>query len=476
MTFLGVDLGTGSAKAVLLDESGVRVGRASVPYANSLTEVGEADPSAWWAAVVTACRQAVAPSARMQVRAIGLAGQMHGVVLCRENGAPVRPAVTWADRRAQAETRRFAGLPRPMLEALGNPLAPGMAGPILLWLGSHDPTGLAAARWALQPKDWLRLRLTGEVATDPSDASATLLFDIHRGSWCSDLLEELSIPRSLLAPLLPSASVAGELQPDAAEALGLPPGTPVAVGAADTAAALLASGIGRGQLLLNVGSGGQAIEPTAGAVVHPSRLTHAYRAAGERDWYAMAAIQNVGIALEWVIRMMQSSWQEIYEVALPQTDPGADGLVFLPYLVGERGARSQMAGSWIGLGLQHDRRHVLRAALEGVGYALRGTLSLLEELPARFEEVCLAGGSARWTPWASLLTDVLGRPLEALGQRSDSGVGAAMLAALATGAALSAGETPVRRYEPSAASDVYRIGYEQFIELEARLKPVGPNR
>jgi xylulokinase len=465
VTYLGLDLGTGSVKAMVVDEAGAVLESTIAPYSHELEAPGEADPEGWWAAAVRACRTAVVPELAGSIRGIGVSGQMHGVVMTRSNGSAVRPAITWADQRPVREAAAFNRLPAEMLKRLGNPPAPGMAGPILLWLRDHDPVCLAEADWALQPKDWLRLRLTHSALADPSDASATLLYDIPRDDWAFDLAEELGLPASLLAPLAESDSIAGELSSEAADALGLAAGTPVAVGAADTASALYAAGLASGEVLLNVGSGGQVVEPTSAPALHPRRLTHAFRGAGKDRWYAMAAVLNAGVALEWAIRILQSSWTEVYDVALPQTDPGANGLFFLPYLVGERGDRSLFTGSWVGLRAEHDRRHLLRAALEGVAFSLRSAVELLEDTPGRYKTVCLAGGSTRWPAWRSLLADVLGRRIDVIGTRAASAAGAARLAAQALGETLPPMEGTSPTVRPTPLRDFYDERYPRFVQL-----------
>jgi xylulokinase len=465
VSYLGIDLGTSSAKAVLIDEDGhVRASESSRYRGHDGDSPGEADTTAWWDGVIRCVRAVIDTASADDVRGIGVAGQMHGLVLCDETGRPVRHAITWSDNRASAQLQRFRDLPIDRLASLGNPLAAGMAGPILLWLAEHEPARLGTARWALQPKDWLRLRLTGRVAGDPSDASATLLFDLYENEWAFDVIETLGLRTELFAKLAPSASLAGELCSAASDALGVAAGTPVAIGAADTAAALLAADVADGEALLNIGSGGQIVEPTALPAVHPLRLTNAYRDAELHGWYAMAAIQNVGIALEWTLRLLRSDWEEIYDVALPQTPPGADDLFFIPYIVGERGSRASLTGAWLGLRASHDRRHLLRAAVEGVSYSLRDGLERLEESPGRFQALWLSGGSTRWPAWQQLLADVLGRPLGVTD--ADSPRGAALLAAIAIGDLPARQPRTTLTIEPSAgARDHYEARYQRFLEL-----------
>src|SRR5215218_171242 len=439
---LGLDLGTSSIKALLLAEDGAVLGEGSASYAVSAPHPGwaESSPEEWWEAVVEATTSAVGRRGT-DVTALGLSGQMHGVVLTDDGGLPLRPAVLWADARSGGELGAYRVLGGDLGRSLANPPAVGMAGPSLLWLRDQEPDAYTSARWALQPKDWLRMRLTREAATDPSDASATLLYDLIDDDWSYAAAGELGIRADLLAPLVPSACVAGTLEGGAAGELGLREGLPVAAGAADTAAAMLGTGLSRpGPVQLTVGTGGQVVTPKRVPEPDPHGCTHLYRAALPGLWYSMAAIQNAGLALEWVRKVLGVSWKDVYEEAFA-VPPGSGGVTFLPYLSGERTPRFDPGarGAWTGLGLDHTRGHLLRAALEGVAFALREALEALEDLGTIAPELRLAGGGTggdSGEPWRQLLADVLGRPLWRLPDEISSVAsarGAAFLAGLASG-------------------------------------------
>ena len=239
MAILGIDLGTSSVKVIVLDTRGRTLSVSKANYTVMTPQPGwsESDPNEWWTATISAVRTAMAQAPLTEITAIGLSGQMHGVVLINEAGQPVRAAMLWSDTRAQAALDCYRMLPTSLLERLANPLVSGMAGPMLCWLAEHEAFSYQQARWVLQPKDWLRLRLTDEVATDPSDASGTLLYDLIADSWDDDVIAALNLKRCLFPPILPCGAIAGRLSARAADALGLPVGLPVATGAADTAAA-----------------------------------------------------------------------------------------------------------------------------------------------------------------------------------------------------------------------------------------------
>lgn len=427
---LGIDLGTSSVKASLVDRNG-RLGpvvRREYAVACPAPGAAETDPEAWWDAMVGAVRELLGGAEPPPVASIGLSGQMHGLVLSDADGGAVRPAVLWADSRSGEVLHRYAALPADARRRLDNPVVAGMAGPSLLWLQRHEPQAVAATRWALQPKDWLRARLTGVVATEPTDASATLLWDTTTDGWDLAVVEALGIPAALLPPVSETLTTAGGLTSAAGNALGLPSGTPVGHGAGDCAAALAGTGLGSvGTVQLTLGTGGQVIRLLAdGEQTDPA--IHRYRAAPRGCWYAMAATLNVGLALQWVARVLGVSWAELYAAA--EHPAREDGPFFLPHLSGERTPylSSRMRGSWTDLDLRCDRDTLLRSALEGVAFCVRDAT---EHLGGDDGVVRLAGGGSTVPAWQQLVCDVLGRPLAPVEATDASVRGAALLGAAA---------------------------------------------
>lgn len=439
-TLLGIDLGTSSVKAVVLDLDGEVLSTASSAYPVDHPRPGwaETDPSAWWSAVVLAVREAVT-TAEATPAAIGLSGQMHGLVATGRDLAPVRPAMLWSDSRASAQLAAYTSLPEHVRSRLGNPLFPGMAGPLLVWLAAHEPEVYAATTWALQPKDWLRARLTGRVQAEPSDASATLLYDVLDDSWDVEVTTALGLDPGKLAPLLRSSgSLAGELVPDIARELGLHPGIPVAAGGADTAVAALGSGLVEpGTAQLTIGTGAQIVipvqRPTAGRLGGNAPVTHLYRAATDEGWYSMAAVLNGGLALDWVRRTLGASWGELYAAAALECR--SDDPLFLPHLSGERTPHLDptLRGAWVGLAADHDRPQLLRAALEGVALAIRNAVDALRGPGRPVDDLRLAGGGTVDPAWRQLLADVLQARLRIVDVAAASGRGAALLGARAAG-------------------------------------------
>jgi xylulokinase len=435
---LGLDLGTSSAKAVVTDTGGRVLAQASAGYPVTSATAGyaESEPAHWWDAVITCAREAVRAAVQAggtRPVAIGLSGQMHGLVLASADGRALRAALLWADSRATGELARYRRLSPAALSRLANPLAPGMAGPMLAWIAEHEPGTYQDARWALSPKDWLRARLTGEIHAEPSDASATLLYDVIGDRWDTEVVSALGLDASLLAPVLPCAAApAGQLTAQAAAELELTAGITVAAGAGDTAAATLGSGIGPGDVQLTVGTGAQVIRPVATPDARAEAGVNLYRSAAPHGWYQMGATLSAGLSLNWVREVMNASWDELYASA---DRPGqAHDPIFAPHLSGERTPYCDPAlrGSWTALSLADDRTSLLRCALEGTAFAIRDALDALlgEYRPARLR---LAGGGTLSAGWRQLLADVLGLPLWAVDAPAASGRGAALLGAAAAG-------------------------------------------
>ena len=479
---LGLDLGTSQVKALLCAADGTTLGRGTAGYQVATPRPGwaEANPEHWWQAACIAVRAAVGP-ASAEVAGLAVAGQMHGVLLCTERAVALRPAITWLDRRAEAEAEDYQRLPEDLLARLGNAPSAGMAGPILLWLSRHEPDVYWQARWMLQPKDWLRSRLTGpgvQAATDPTDASGTLLFDLARNEWAADVARALGLRIDLLPAIRPPAEIAGPLLPAAAEHLGLPPGLPVATGAADTAASLLAAHLPPGWALLTLGTGGQLIVPLTPTPDIPfsdnpergsaavSGTTNLFRSV-DGGIYRLAGAQNVGVTLDWVRRTLGASWDELYATAARPWR--ADTPVFLPYLAGERWDHRDTGGAWTGLTLAHQREDLMRAALEGVAFLLRGKLDDLRAhdtpSPAAIQ---LAGGGSQPPAWRQLLADALGVPLYPIGDGWLTARGAALIAAAATGLVPDASTTARSDQNPEAimpTSQLAESAYRRFLSV-----------
>lgn len=437
--FLGVDLGTSGLKLTLVDEDGSVVAEAEARYAVRSDEAGyaETDPTDWATALERALADLTPHARDFAIGAVGFTGQMHGLVLTDARGEPLRPAVLWPDQRAATALDRWRTLPDGVTSRLGNPLVAGMAGPMLTWLAEHEPASVAAAATVRSPKDWLRSRLTSDTVTERSDASATLLWDVVADDWSPEALAVASVDSAMLAEVRDCDAVVGNTRLPIGSNAGLE--VPVVTGGADTACAL--SGLrarygGEGwadTMVINLGTGIQVVRPQekGQARLHP--VTHQY-ADTDGAWYEMLAVQNGGLALGWVQRVLRLSWDDFVEAARAAA-PGAQGVRFLPFLTGERGgvAGPGSTGGWSGLTASAGVPELARSAFEGLAFTIRRAVELLSPLPAR---LLLTGGGAREEWVRQLVTDVLARPVEHVRLRSASAVGAALLAARSQGVQL----------------------------------------
>jgi xylulokinase len=430
--YLGADIGTSGLKLVALSDDGAVLAEAEAGYEPDRPHPGEAqtDVGTWVRALETAAGELAPRLAGARPRGLGLSGQMHGAVLVDAAGRPLTPALLWPDERAAAELARWRALPAADRAALANPLVAGMTGPLAAWLVRHEPAAVEAAAAVLLPKDAVRAALVPDAepaVTDRSDASATLLWDVPGERWSPAAAAAAGLPARLLPAVRPAAEVVGTARP---AGLGE---VPVVVGGADTALALLAVGGTAPQL--NLGTGAQLLAPGWVPAPADDPPVHGYATAGAGPgdgWYRMAALRNAGSAWAWVCRVLGLGWPELFAAA-GATPAGAGGVVFRPFLAGERGGVAGPAdrGSWTGLAPGTTREDLARAAVEGVVFAVAAAARLLDPGDG---ELLVTGGGARAGVVRRLLADVLDRPVRVLGLRSASAVGAALLAARGAGA------------------------------------------
>ena len=444
--FLGIDLGTSSVKALVVDIEGSVRGTGSAEYPVLRPQPGwaEQDPDAWWEATIVAVQQAVGWSGTgVTIGGVGVSGQMHGAVFLGENDRPLCPAVIWADQRSSrqaAEVTAKVGAER-LIEIAGSPLVTGFMAATAAWMQEERSSIWWRTKRLLSPKDEIRRHITGMTATDPGDGSATLLCDARWRNWSPDLLDAIEVPSILLPPMKPSSAVAGEVIPDSAESLGLAPGTPVVTGTGDAPSGLLGAGIiDPATMLLSLSTGAQVMVPDE--AFHPDLAgrTHAYCSAlepgpGRPGWYQMGATLVAGMAMRWLRdEMLQVPATGAYERMTgwaAKSPQGAKGLLFLPYLVGERSPHMdpRARGAFLGLAAHHDHGDVVRAVMEGVTFACRDAFAALQDAGAGPERIVMAGGGSRSPFWRQLVADVFGLPVYALATTDQAAMGAALLAA-----------------------------------------------
>jgi xylulokinase len=490
--FLGVDVGTSGVKAILVSAGGDVTASATSPLSLQKPRPGwaEQDPEDWWAASVTAIRAVVDQRPNEHILAVGISGQMHSSVFLDRAGRVIRPALLWCDGRTTtqcAEVTRRAGGEAVLREWVRNPALEGFTLPKILWLRDHEPEAYARLATVLLAKDFIRYRLTGELATEPSDASGTLLFDPVRVRWSDDLLAAVAVPRALLPPVGGSADVLGRVHGGAAKATGLAPGTPVVGGGADNACG--AAGVGAvrpGEAVASWGTSGTVLAPTAEPVVDPGLRAHTFCHVARGVWYVMGVVLSAGGAFSWYREQFARELADVSDAGArlnaeaATVPPGAAGVTFLPYLQGERTPHRDASarGAFLGLTLAHTRAHLTRAVLEGICFALRDSVSLLQSLGITPAELLLTGGGARSPFIRQLQADVYGLPVVTVNREEGPAYGAALLAAIGAGVypdltrAVSATVTrgPVESPDHEAHR-VYEAAYARFQQAFAAARP-----
>jgi xylulokinase len=446
---LGIDLGTSAVKAVVVDEEGQVRGRGGAEHPITYPTAGAAEqnPEDWWTATITAVQQAVAQASGFRITAIGLTGQMHGTVLLNRDGGLVLPAIIWADTRADTEVREFTarvGAER-LIQIAGSPVAAGFQATTVLWVQKRLADEWRSVATVLLPKDYLRYRLTGTFKTDPSDASATLLLDISKRAWSPELLEAAGLERTMLPEVVPSTAVTGELCESAARELGLPRGIPVIAGGGDAPVGAIGAGVVEpSSMLLTISTGAQALVPSTSPAVDVGGRMHTFCSALDPEtsnagWYQMGATMVAGFALRWlrddVFHLDPDNGYDAMTSWAQKVPPGTDGLLFLPYLAGERTPHMNphARGLFLGLTAHHGRGHLVRAVMEGATFALYDAFDVLKESGANPGSVVLAGGGARSTLWQQIVSDMFGMSVSPLENVEQSALGAAMLAGAGTG-------------------------------------------
>ena len=446
MPFLiGIDLGTQSVKAVVLDDQGAARAVAQREYPIDTPQVGyaEQDPHTWWTATCETVQEAIAKAhvVPTDIRGVGFSGQMHGTVCLDRQGHPVRPAIIWADGRSAREVDELvAEVGRERLgELTANPLAAGFMAATIRWLQRHERDTLWHTSNLVLPKDYVRLRLTRQIATDVTDAAGTLLFDVAHRCWSDAMVEAVGIDRELLPRVVESQEVVGTVTRRAAKDTGLPVGVPVVAGGGDQPVGAVGNGvIAPGAILATIGTGGQLFTPLDEPVYDRELRTHTFCHAVPGRWFAMGAILSAGLCLRWLRDQVFDGLALDYEAlsaAAADVEPGAEGLLFLPYLLGERTPHmdARARGVLFGLALRHGRPHVIRAVMEGVAFAMRDCLDVFRAFGVTSQRIIAAGGGAQSAVWRQILADVLGLPLVSVSTAEPAACGAAVLAGVGAG-------------------------------------------
>jgi len=478
---LGVDVGTSGARVVGVETGGAVVADASEGYGLAAPRPGwaEQDPEDWWTATQRALEKVIG-ELDDEVAGIGLTGQMHGSVFLDERDDVIRPALLWNDQRTEAQcvaiTERV-GADR-LIAVTGNPALTGFQAPKILWLRDEEPDHYARVRRVLLPKDYMRYRLTGELATDASDASGTLLLDMDERNWSPEILEALDIPAAWLPQVFEGPETTGRAATGPARSLGLPAGVPVAAGGGDNAVAAVGTGIVKAGLLSSsIGTSGVLFAHTAEFTPDPTGRIHAFCHVVPGEYHVMAVTLSAGGSLGWWRNLLGGdvTYDELVGAAA-NVPPGSEGLVFLPYLSGERTPHLDPSarGAWFGLTSRHTRAHLTRALMEGVVFSLKQGLEIMQSLGVSCDEVRATGGGARNPLWRSLQADIYGLPIHRTNAEEGPAYGAALLAGVAAGAYRDVADacSRITLHDDVVSPDRARSGvYGELYDVYARLYP-----
>ena len=446
---LGIDVGTTGTRAIVVRPDGHVIGAATgdhQPMRMPRPGWAEQDPEDWWGATVVAVRAALAAAGvtGADIAAVGLSGQMHGVVLLDQTRAVLRPSLIWCDQRSQAQCDWITdqvGAER-LIQLVSNPALTGFSAPKILWVRDNEPGMFERAAHFLLPKDYIRLRLTGEFATDVSDASGTLLFDVTNRRWSQEMLGALELDSRLLPRAYESPEITGQIARETALVTGLKTGTPVVGGGGDQASSAVGNGIVLpGLTSATLGTSGVIFAFTETPTLDPQGRIHTFCHAVPGKWHVMGVTQGAGLSLRWFREHfgMSEAWLakqtdvDPYDLLIAQATkvpPGSEGLLWLPYLMGERTPHldARARGMWFGLTAAHTRGHLIRSILEGVAFSLRDSLEIFKELGIPVEQIRASGGGSRSFFWRQIQTDIYGKELVTLRTSEGSALGAALLA------------------------------------------------
>ena len=500
--WLGIDIGTGGSRALLVRADGTVACGVTAAHEDILMHRplwAEQRPENWWSAVCQATREVLAKAGARgeEIACIGLSGQMHGLTLLDGSDEVVRPALIWCDQRSQEQVdwiNAKAGTAM-VLEQTANPVLTGFTAPKLLWVRDHDPASYERARRMLLPKDYIRFCLTGEYVSEVSDASGTALFDVVGRRWATPLIDRLGIDSSILPDVVESPALAGSVSASAAGKTGLAQGTPVVGGGGDQAASAVGNGIVESGLVsCTIGTSGVVFSHLDAAAYDPEGRVHTFCHAVPGRWHVMGVTQGAGLSLQWFRNHLATSLgaeaaergSDIYDLLTDEAarvPAGSEGLLWLPYLMGERTPHLDpfARGGWIGLTAKHTRAHLVRSILEGVAYSLNDCLGIVESLGAEVAAVRGSGGGAKSAVWRRILAGVFDKPIATLQTQEGSAYGAALLALVGSGEYGSVEEAcrnviveQGREAPDPSLRSVYEHGYRTFRAAYPALRGLFP--
>jgi len=442
---LGLDIGTSGVKALLISVEGKIISSKIVSYPLATPHSGwaEQSPDDWWEATVKVIKETVSnnPIDSNQIKGISLSGQMHSSVFLDEKMEVIRPAILWSDTRTSEQCKEIytiAGGLEQLIRYVSNPALEGFTAPKILWLKENEPENYKKVKHILLPKDYIRYKLTDELFTEVSDAAGTLLFDVIKKRWSTGLLGKLEINQDLLPPVLNSFDLAGKITKPIAEKTGLKFGTSVVAGGADNACGAVGSGITEeGRVMISIGSSGVVLAQTNNPQADQKGRIHLFNHACPDSWYMMGVMLSAGMSYEWLRKKLFNrslDYKKLDQLA-EEINPGSEGLIFLPYLYGERTPHNDAnaRGVYFGISGKHDQRHFVRSVLEGVAFALKDSLELIKDKGVKIKEIRATGGGAKSKIWQQILADILGEEINLLNTEEGPAFGAALIAGVGVG-------------------------------------------
>lgn len=436
---LGIDLGTSGVKILAVDGEGHILGSATVSYPLIQPKAGwtEQKSEDWWDGVVNAIREVRKQPgvAAESIIALSLSGQMHGSVFLDKNNQVIRNPILWNDTRTFKQCQQITDQvgEKELIELVGNPALEGFTAPKLLWLRENEPDNYDRLKTLMLPKDYIVHRLTGRLCTEISDAAGTLLLDVRNRSWSDELCKKLDIDISILPEVLESTDVVGTLSAEAADQTGLPKTVKVIAGGADNACSAVGNGIvDEGIILASIGSSGVVLAPTDVVHFDPQGRIHSFNHAIPQRWYLMGVMLSAGLSMSWLKNNIISRDYEYINQKAAQIKPGSEGIIFLPYLYGERTPHRnpKARGVFFGLSAIHDQNHLMRAVFEGVTFGLKDSLELITGLGIKPEQIRITGGGAKSTLWRQILADVFNADVVTMQADEGPAFGAALIAAV----------------------------------------------
>ncbi|MCL2124751.1 MAG: xylulokinase [Oscillospiraceae bacterium] len=492
---LGIDIGTSGTKTVLFDESGIPQAKTTIEYPMRQPRNGwaEQDPDDWWNAVASGIKAVLAaePHIAEDIAAIGLSGQMHGLVMLDKHGKVLRPSIIWCDQRTGAECEQMKNIvgEKRILEITANPPMTGFTASKILWVQNNEPDIYAKCAHILLPKDYIRYKLTGEYATEVSDASGMQLMDVAGRCWSGEILEKLHIDRALLGAMHESPDVTGTVHKEASDATGIIVGTPVVGGAGDNPAAAIGTGIVKeGSAFTSIGTSAVIYAVSDEPRIDMKGRVHSLCASVPGKWTVMSCTQAAGLSLRWlrdtccVPEIEKSAEQGIdpYEIMTSMASnisPGSLGLIFLPYLMGERSPHPDpnCRGVFFGLSAIHGREHMIRAVMEGVAFSQLECVEVFREMGVPVSDMTATGGGARSALWRKMLADLYGCPVTGLSSDEGGALGAALLAGVGAGVYASveqAADICVAKTAAMENDDSMHRQYMPYYDLYKRLYKV----